>query len=200
MRVTTGSILLVALTILLSLAIVAAYTVYAQDGGDEDSQGEREVAGAGVGDLGLADEAPAGYWVLYTFTGVGNDTDGLDVMATAVHCTNYGAADVSVIVQLFNNAGDIGWETTYTLASNQTRTFVSQPTLIFGNETNIGTTGIQQGSGRVLGNASTIICTAQLVDPDSSQPSFLAKLPLYDANGYPIHWRRVLLPAILKEA
>ena len=171
--------LILTLTVVLILALALALGVSAQEPEEREEAYEMETNGA-VGGMGLADPPTAGYSVLYMFTGAGNDNTGADVMATVVICTNFGASDVDVEVQLFGPTAGAMWSATATLPSNKTTTFASQLTSIYYNEIDLGALNSQQGSGRVLATSTEVICTAQLVDPDSDQPSFMSGLQIYD--------------------
>jgi hypothetical protein len=184
----------VVLTLLAVVALTATWGVYAQGEGD----GPRE---AEVGDFGLQDPPPPGYSVLYTFTGVANNTTAGKRIATTVVCTNYGSSTVNVRVEMFSYGGSVTWFKATNVPPGASRTFSSQSTNIFFDDENLVTGTIDQGSGRVLATGRTVICTVLLVDPDSDQPSFMARLALYDGSGNPVHAsRKVYLPAILKEA
>jgi hypothetical protein len=184
----------VVLTLLAVLALTASWGVYAQGEGDGPREGE-------VGTFGLDDPPPAGYSVLYTFTGVANKSSGTQRIATTVMCTNYGTTTVNVRVEMFSYTGGTTWFKATNVPPGASRTFSSQSTNIFWDDENLATVTINQGSGRVLATGRTVICTALLVDPDSDQPSFMARLALYDGSGNLVHAsRKVYLPAILKGA
>jgi len=185
------------LSILLLLALGLVMVAYAQGPGDN-----REEAG-GIGGLGLADPPPDGFTVLYTFTGA-RDTQagGTNSGATAVHCTNAGAANVQVRVEIsdFDNTPTISG--TLTIPPSGTRTYSSQATNFYVEDFTMSTTdNIDQGSGRVMANSSSakIICTAQVLDPVGNPPSYAVKLTLYDSSGSIVgSIRKIFLPLILK--
>ena len=182
------------LALLAVLALTATWGVQAQGEGD----GPREVE---IGTFGLDDPPPAGYSVLYMFTGVANDDSAPDKIATSVMCTNYGSTTVNIRVEMFSYDGSTTWFRALDVGPGFSPTFSSQNTVIFFDDEVLGTDEIYQGSGRVLATGSRVICTALLVDPDSDQPSFMARLALYDGSGNPVHAsRKVYLPAILKQA
>jgi hypothetical protein len=197
MKLFTMLALALGLGFMLTLAIV-----YAQGADREPSE-----EGAGeIGGLGVADPPPAGYSVLYMFTGVANDATENDQIATAVHCTNYGSSTVTVTVELFTS-GSTGPPAVFAsppdaLSPNETGTYSSQGTIF--TEIPIGAGAIEQGSGRVLATASTLICTAQLLNPSpispAITPTFMVRLPLFDSSGNPIALGRgqVFLPVIFK--
>jgi hypothetical protein len=124
---------------------------------------------------GLAQAPPAGKKVLYMFTGV-RHRDTSPKYSTVVHCTNHGASTVTLTIELFDSVGGFGLATfpPPSVAPNRTLT--------------IDTTGaglaqpIQFGSGRVLGNDSPntkVICTAQVIDAESSPPNTIAALEMF---------------------
>ena len=123
----------VLITLLLLFGLVLALGASAQEPEEGEEAYEMEANG-GVGGMGLADPPTAGYSVLYMFTGVGNDNGAPDVMATVIICTNFGASDVDVEVQLFGPTAAAEWSATATLPSNKTTTFASQNTSIYYNE------------------------------------------------------------------
>ncbi|MCK6626940.1 MAG: hypothetical protein L6R45_17415 [Anaerolineae bacterium] len=197
--------LFVTLTLTLSLGLILTLAIaYAQ--GLEREPGEEESGGT-ISVLGVANPPPAGYSVLYMFTGVANDDTDNDKIATAVHCTNYGSSAVTVTVELFTS-GSTGSPAVFasppdTLSPSETGTYSSQGTIF--TEVPIGAGAIEQGSGRVLATASTLICTAQLLNPSpispAITPTFMVKLPMFDSAGNPSPGSgvgSVFLPVILK--
>lgn len=192
--------LLVTLILALSLGLILTLAIaYAQ--GPTAEPAEEEPRGE-LNELGLADPPPAGFSVLYMFTGANNDnnTDGADRVATTVHCTNFGTQTTSLILQFFTVNGNevIVPSFSDTLASNETDTYSTQGT--FFNETPLNLPYFEKGSGRVLATTNKVICTAQLVEPGTITPTFMVKLPLFDSNGNPIGGGgRVFLPVILKQ-
>jgi len=165
------------LSILPLLALGLVMVAYAQGPGDD-----RGGDGGNRGE-GLADPPPAGFTVLYTFTGA-KDTQagGTNSGATTVHCTNAGAANVQVRVEIsdFDNAPTISG--TLTIPPSGTRTYSSQNTNLYAEDFTMSTTdNIDQGSGRVLVNSSSakVICTAQVLDPIGNPPEYVINLDLF---------------------
>ena len=169
--VTFGSVLVVGL----ALALV----VYAQ--GPQGDEGEEP---GGIGGLGLADPPPAGFTVLYMFTGA-KDTQNAtpNTAATSVHCTNYGSSSVQVRVEISDKDNVPTDSATFTLAPNATETVSSQLTELYFEDALLSTTvdDINQGSGRILADSSSakIICTAQVLDPINNPPQYLINLDLF---------------------
>jgi hypothetical protein len=185
-----SAVLLLVCWLALSLAVAA----YAQGEGDGPRDEE-------IGSFGLDDPPPAGYSVLYTFTGATNYTTAGKRIATVVMCTNYGSSPLNIRVEMFSYGGAGMWFKARDVNPSTSPTFSSQDTNIFFDDEVLATGTLNQGSGRVLATGSRVICTALLVDPDSDQPSFMAGLALYDGNGNPVHGSaKTFLPAILKNA
>lgn len=191
-------VVILALSLVLLLVLALAMVTYAQ-GPEGEEEGVRSQEEGGVGGLGLADPPPAGYSVLYMFTGAANDNDGTDRIATVVHCTNFGSSSVEVEVQMFSWSAYFVYTRTQTIGPNETYTYASQRTNIYYEDVDLHAGYIKQGSGRVVATGSDVICTGQVVDPDSDQPSFMAKLPLFDSSGHPVGGKipDVYLPIIL---
>jgi hypothetical protein len=168
------------LGLVLGLTLSAAMGVYAQGGGDRQGEGDSQ----GVGGEGLTDPPPAGMSVLYTFTGARHETIAGSRVATVVHCTNYGTQDASVRVEIYeyNDLADRTFSGEDVVDSNHTATFSTQDTLIYDEDVimtqPIGN-NINQGSGRVMSDLRTVICTAQVVDPAHNLPYFMINLDLY---------------------
>ena len=184
--------LILTLTLVLMLALTAALVAYAQGPEDEEGEAQDLSASGGVGGMTLADPPPAGYSVLYMFTGAANDSTGDDRITTVVLCTNWGESDVDVQVQFFNANGDPHTgEATITAGDTWTYyPFGQGPSILFtagAHDTAVGAADffLSQGSGRVVATGSDVICTGLLVAPDghtagSDQPAFMSALQMYD--------------------
>ncbi len=142
--------------------------------------------------------------VLYMFTGAkDSQAGGTNSAATAIHCTNAGAASVKVWVQIsdFDNTPTISG--TLTIPPSGTRTYSSQATNFYAEDFTMSTTdNIDQGSGRVMaeGSSSNIICTAQVLDPVGNPPNYAVKLTLYDSLGNIVgSIRKIFLPLIQRQ-
>jgi len=192
--------IITSLALLSLLLFASAFVLYAQGSDNEREEGEVRPQDE-IGELGLADPPPSGFSVLYMFTGASNDTTTPDTIATSVHCTNFGPANAQVQVQFFSPSAGNTYSATLTIISNQTRTFSTQPTVIYFEDSNVNAGFLDQGSGRVLANKSHLICTAQVLDPTNNQPLFMTKLPLFDKNGnLASSIRKLYLPVIVKGA
>ena len=180
----------------LMLALVMA--AYAQEPSAGKTKGP--IGAQGMGALGLNDPPPAGYSVLYMFTGLINDASARE--ATVVHCTNFGANVVDVGVQAWDTHPTTTYSGTLTLNAGQTGTFATQNIVGFPEDAILGPLppGIYMGSGRVLTKQhANVICTAQVMDPTNDPPVFVVKLALFDSDGSPVgEVRKVYLPLILK--
>ena len=194
-------VVILALSLALLLALVLVMGGQAQGPGGDEKNEE-----GGVGGLGLADPPPAGYTVLYMFTGARDDYAELDpdTAATAVHCTNYGSSGVNVLVEIsdYDNTPTISG--TIWIPPSGSVTFCSQDAPVYAVDVVMWSTSdsINQGSGRVLADSSSakIICTAQVIDPANDPPEYGAKLALYDGSGNLIGGEspEVYLPIIMR--
>lgn len=182
----------VALAAVLILVLLVAMVANAQEPYSSEESGE-------IGEFGLSDPPPAGMSVLYMFTSAASFDPITRTIATSVHCTNFGSTAVQAQVQMFRADGGATSQTSTTINPNQTWTVSTRNTAIYREDTNLGTPILEQGSGRILADNPTLICTAQLLDPLNNPPKFMSKLPLFDSFGNPINAsRRVYLPLILK--
>ena len=176
-------VVVVVLGLVLGLTLSAAMGVYAQGGGEE----EKERDSQGVSGEGLNDPPPAGMSVLYTFTGARYETTTGRQVATVVHCTNYGAEDATVAVEIFewDDLAPARFLGQTVIPSNYTVTFSTQETNIYRDFLMSQATAenINQGSGRVSSDKRTLICTAQVIDPADYKPYFAIRLPLYYPDG-----------------
>jgi hypothetical protein len=200
MQNTRIAIRLVALSLLLLLALIPALAGHAQEPG-----GGRNGEGAGGGGRGLADPPPAGYTVLYMFTGAADDDALPDPgkRATVVHCTNYGSSSVNVRVEISDYDNNPTVDATHQIDPSHTRTFASQNTQVYTEDSLLPSPSdaIDQGSGRIMADSSSakVICTVQVVDPANNPPEYGVKLTLYDRSGHIVgSVRKVFLPIILK--
>jgi hypothetical protein len=134
------------------------------------------------------------------FTGVANHSNPISrTIATSIHCSNFGSSDAQAQLQIFSLNGGLADSVAFPIPSNRTRTVSSQDTKIYREDTFLNNAIIEQGSGRVLADKSTLICTAQLLDPVNNPPAFMVKLPLFDSFGNLIKvGRKVYLPVLLK--
>lgn len=183
--------------LLLIVGLFVALDALAQEPTVEPPEAETSVE---IGGLGLASPPPAGFSVLYLFTGANNDSetvnDGKQV-ATSVHCTNYETQAITLTLEFFSTSGGIVTSFTDSLASNETNTYSTQPTFFSG--TDLASSYFEQGSGRILATSFKLICTAQLLESGSTVPTFMVKLPLFDSAGNPVGGSgTVYLPLILK--
>ena len=131
---------------------------------------------------GLADPPMAGFTPVYIFTGAADNTNAATKsMATVVHCTNYGITSTIVLLELsdFDNIPTITG--TVNISPNETRTFASQHVPYYGLDRTFNVVDdINQGAGRISVNGpTTIICAAEVVDPNHNPPDFAINLTLY---------------------
>lgn len=129
-------------------------------------------------------KTPDDFTAVYVFSGAAaNLPDANSKIATSVHCTNMGANDVNVLVEIADYDGDpIISSGSFALPSGQTRTVSTQNTAVYSEDIVIPafTDDIGQGNGRIyVDAAATLICTAQTLDPIGAPPSFVVNLDLY---------------------
>jgi hypothetical protein len=175
---------------------------------DEEDKARESESQADVGGDGLIDPTPPGMTMLYMFSGAAHKTAAGGKVATVVHCTNYGTESAQVQVEVFDwsDSDDTTFSGATTLLSNRTKTFVTQLTGVYWDDivmTQAVADDINQGSGRILSDRTTIICTAQVVDPAHNQPWFAVKLALHYPNGRPVSAYFIgsaKLPVIMRSA
>jgi hypothetical protein len=124
--------------------------------------------------------------VLYAFSGVRDNYNTRQpepaTAATSIHCTNVGADAVQLYIELFRYQGNVIVANTDTISPNFTYTFSTQNTELYAEDAVMTpTVAIDQGSGRIMADSGTakIICTAQLLDPTGSPPSYVVNLDLF---------------------
>ena len=208
-------------SLVISLAVISsAPLAWAQEPGDggrprdnalpssghsgEEEKGREIVSQDNVGGAGLADPPPSGMSVLYTFTGARYKAG---VAATSVHCTNYGTESATVRVEIYDWDNDpyATFSGQYSIPRNRTATFSTGDTALYSEDVVMSQTTseeINQGSGRVMSNKRTLICTAQVLDPAHAQPWFAVKLALYYPDGTPVsayYLASLYLPVILRQ-
>lgn len=214
-----------AICVVLSLSLVSATPdLYAQGPGGEDRRRDESPPAAGndaeelkaresassdeTAGLGLVDPTPPGFQMLYMFSGARHRTTVGQQVATVVHCSNYGLEAAAVRVEVFdwNNAASSTFSGEMNVLRNRTRTFSTANAQVYDVDvvmTQPVADPINQGSGRVLSDKDTIICTAQVIDPAHAWPYFAVKLALHYPNGTPVSAYYVSsahLPVILREA
>jgi hypothetical protein len=194
----------VAIVILLALA---TFGVQAQgpdpDPGNKDVQAQAAAANPDVSiAAGIGNPPPAGFAVLYMFTGVANETDSGRDEATLVNCTNYHpTASVDVRVEVFNYTAAAPYAATQAIPGGATRTWSTQSIQAYNDGVILTAVPyVFQGSGRVLVKQhSQVICNAQVLDADADPPVYAVKLPIYDRYGRHAHnLTKIYLPMIRK--
>ena len=176
---TKNTVLILRGSVILLLVLTSALLVNAQSIGHRQTP---EPVTAAI--KSIADPPPAGFTVLYIFTGA-RDTQnaGTNSAATSIHCSNAGESTTEVIVELTDyDASPTTISSTVSIQPNRTATFSSQATALY-SEDDILTSldDLNQGSGRVLvsAGADSIICTAQVLDPVGNPPSYVINLDLF---------------------
>jgi hypothetical protein len=171
-----------ALAVVLGLGLLLV-VVQGQGPVDEGLAGQGE-----IGVSGLAGDPPAGWEVVYMFTGVYNKPVDPEY-ATVVHCTNIGEGTTSIEVEFFKRISGFAADVTADVSKNDTQTFSTQTIASMPQAASAGADGtedgIEHGSGRVLAlEGSEIICTVQVLALDSSDaPTDMTKLHLFDSEG-----------------
>ena len=185
---------------LLRLVLLLVLTFSAlgvQASGEGQSQATEVSIAAGIGN-----PPPAGFTVLYMFTGVANETDSGRDESTSINCTNFHpTASVEVRVEIFNQDPAAMYAGNQTLSAGHTGTWSTQSIVAYNDGVILPAVPfIFQGSGRVLVKQhSQIICSAQVLDADVYPPVDAVKLPIYDKYGRRAHaLRRTYLPLIRK--
>jgi hypothetical protein len=176
--------------LLVSLIVVCVTALTAQAQGPEPAAGpdSRDAAYAEAAapdlaiDAGIGSPAPAGFTVLYVFTGVANESDNGNDEATSINCTNYSnSAAVEVRVEVYGgNPADL-YAANQVINPGATRTWSTQSIDAYNDGTILPSVDyIFQGSGRILTRQHTqIICNAQVLDANVDPPVYVVELDLY---------------------
>lgn len=143
------------------------------------------IAIAGPGDSPVPSiSGSAATRVLYIVPGVIKN-NGLE---TAFMCTNLDAAPVTFAVELFapsggsalNNVSSAVGNGTYTIPAGGSATISTGSSI--GLHEDLAITGIlnvKNGSARILGTSTQVLCTGVIVDKESSTPGTLATLKIF---------------------
>jgi len=133
---------------------------------------------------------PAGFKVLYMFTGARDTTPlATNSAATVVHCTNFDTANSATVIVEFADFDNIPSVSTAAIIIplQQTRTFATQDTAFYAEDALTApiTDAIDQGSVRVLvqGSFKKLICMAVVLDPVNNPPTYTHTLPAFTAVG-----------------
>ena len=115
--------------VIVILLALATFGVQAQgpdvDPSSKDVQAQAEAANPEESiAAGIGNPPPAGFTVLYMFTGVANETDSGRDEATSVNCTNYHpTTSVEVRVEVFNQTAATPYAATQAIPGGATRTW-----------------------------------------------------------------------------
>jgi len=132
---------------------------------------------------------PAGFKVLYMFTGARDTTNSAsNTAATSVHCTNFDTVNSAIVVVEFADFDNnpTFFTGTLTVPAQETRTFSSQFTAFYVEDTTATITDdLNQGSARVLvqGSFKKLICMAVVLDPVNNPPTYTHNLPAFTSVG-----------------
>jgi len=135
---------------------------------------------------GIGDPPPAGFTVLYMFTGVANEPDSGRDEATSINCTNFHSSTaVEVRVEVYGSNPGAPYAGNQTIASGATRTWSTQSITAYNDGLILPSVPLLfQGSGRVLVKEhSQVICNAQVLDADTDPPVYAVNLPIHDRFG-----------------
>jgi hypothetical protein len=114
-------------------------------------------------------------FILYRFSGVTNQQNAGNPLATSFHCTNFSGATESIRFVTRNSAGGFTTNKAFPIAHLQTITASTQDTLIFLESNNTLDTGnINQGSTAIAATSINITCTAMIVDAVATIPNGIA--------------------------
>ena len=151
---------------------------------------------AGLAALGLAAPAGAdigqplnaGEKIIYAVTGVLNDPDDDDQLATVFACTNLGDTNVTYILQVFNASGSQVGAGSTTLSPGETDAFETQSVSTV-SAINIAAGSIYDGgSARIIISGvkkPKVICNAHVVDPDATEATASMMLPVFPTGKPP---------------
>ena len=145
--------------------------------------------------------------LLYRFSGVVDDgARGVNgKVATSITCTNTSGTAAQVAVYIYgSDALATYYSVTITIPAWLTYTFSTQYTNLYYEAAvfqaapgDNGTSAIRQGMGSVFSDSSSVICTAQVLDPTGFPPAFATRLTLHNAGGLIArNVQRSFLPAI----
>ena len=194
--------------VLLLTLVLGPVGVQAQGPGTDPRQDTKdaqvEVSSPEVGVAGgIGNPPPAGFTILYMFTGVANETDNGRDESTSINCTNFHpSTTVEVRVEVYNQDPTAVYAANQTIASGATRTWSTQSIQAYNDGAILPAVPfIFQGSGRCpVKQHSQVICSAQVLDADVDPPIYAVKLPIYDRYGRPAHaLRRIYLPLIRRK-
>jgi len=146
--------------------------------GEEKNRAEGGIPGAEDTELGVT------LTQLFRFSGVTDDGEqgsSSRKEATSIHCTNFGATDAALEVQIYQwNGTDVFSGSIGAVPPGRTFTFSTQNTTIYFDDVIVGDAGgtpsIFQGSAIVWSDSLKVRCTAQVLDPLGYPPEFVAGL------------------------
>lgn len=153
-------------------------------------------------EVGVPPETGGGGY--FVFTGVRTTPQ----VATVVHCTNPTPTTIDINVSLFHWDNTFGYAANMIVPPGHTRTVAFDEggagTGIFFEDYIVDTVlGIGQGYGTIISNPvnAPFFCTAQMLEKNSSIPTFMVDFPIIpvDSNGIPIptgYLRNNFMPSV----
>ena len=159
---------------------------------------------AQAGSPPAAPEAVTARLLVSGVTDDGEKGSPLGKEATAITCTNLGAADAIIEIRVYQWTGALLYTSIIASGPMKTVTFSTQPTSLYFDDVIInagagGTAVIEQGAAVIFSDSPAIICTAQMLDPVGYPPAYMDKLAMYYAGGTIVgDTLKIFLPGVLK--
>ena len=103
--------------------------------------------------------------IIYRFPGVFDNGGAAGTgTATVFHCTNFSGTSETIRFVTRNNAGGLTTNVAPTIFHLQTITLSTHDTLAYGEDFQLGTGGLFQGTTAIAATSINIICTAMTID------------------------------------
>ena len=145
------------------------------------AEGEASIYSQPEGSIVLSD-----LLVRYRFSGVTDDGEQGSANrkeATSIHCTNTGSTNNAVEVIVYQWNGTDIFTGTVNMPPMRTFTFSTQNTTIYFDDVLLGgspgTDAIFQGSGVILSEHPSVVCTVEVLDPLGYPPVFVSAVELF---------------------
>src|SRR5262245_21681982 len=130
--------------------------------------------------LGIAASALAGVndpeVIIYRFTGVRDDGSGTNLgVATVFHCTNFSGVTENIRLVTRNNNTALESNVLIQIGHLATKTAATHFTAAYGEDQDLATGALNQGSTAIAATSINIICTAETIDASSAVPIGVAR-------------------------